>query len=524
VCNYKFDAKTYLLGPYLDGLDIKPDHKQKIREVLASVKACRMNVTPYSGNIDLTWQVGWPESSKLVLTFIEDVVYTTSFDARYKDAKRSGLEVVDFLNYTSCQERLDEIKAAIAAEKPTTPSMNAAAGSNPGNGPPPGENGAVAPVVGGNAAAESNTDKTGFNSLSIVQQDFFDKIITKLINSGIKLIPDDGSTQKLIQNIRACPLAMSGGESTGLVILHFDIKKFGEPLTRPDVRITPIRDNYTRLVKTVLEARNLNATEDNPAEESLLQSGELALILDGGKTGNKSKLLAPWMSSKKCKSGGVLVDHDADDDVDDCEPSGTTVPSLLTIVKDEQSLQLWRHKSRNSTLSIKQVESCHILSHNRICLPERLRKHFEGTNCGDALSGMKLPAPDKVWSLSWKDKKALYGKKMLIAVGGRSEGAGDSTMIKRTDATMEPVCYHPMPFEFYDDAVHSYFAHRIIDLTCTDDEFAYTSLINKLGYVGICYTEEGATLLHNRLKERLKIDMAVLNHPLHLDLTPHPAP
>ena len=507
MCNYKFDTKAHLLGPYLDGLDIKPEHKQKIREVLTSVKACRTHVTPYSGNIDLTWQVGWPESSKLVLAFIEDCVYTNVFDGRYKDAKKSGLEVVDFLNYASLQDRLAEITAAIAAERPTPPGD--AAGSNPGNVASPGGNGAVATdVVGGNGAAEY---QTGFNSLSTVEQDTFDKIMMKLINSSIKLIPDDGSTQKLIQNIRACPLAMSSGESTGLVTFHFDIKKFGEPQTRPDVRITPIRDNYTRLVKAVLEARNVNATEDN-TEESLLQPGELALILDGGKTGNKSRLLAPWMANKK----GKAAEQDADDDAEDGEPlTGTTVPSLLTLVKDEQSLQLWRHKSRNTTMSIKQVESCHVLSHNKICLPERPRKHFDGSNCGDAISGLKTPAPDKVWSLSWKDKKALYGKKMLIAVGGRSEGAGDSTIIKRGDAVKEPVCYHPMPFEFYDDWIHSYFVRRIFDLTCTDDELAYTSLVNKLGYVGICYTEEGAKLLLDRLKERLKVDMAVIGHPLY---------
>ncbi len=67
VCNYKLETKTYLLGPFLDGLDIRPEHKSKIREVMASVSACRTNVTPYAGNIDLTWQVGWPESSKLSL-------------------------------------------------------------------------------------------------------------------------------------------------------------------------------------------------------------------------------------------------------------------------------------------------------------------------------------------------------------------------------------------------------------------------------------------------------------------------
>ena len=54
VCNYKLETKTHLLGPLLDGLDIVPEHKSKIREVMASIIACRRNVTPHTGNTELT--------------------------------------------------------------------------------------------------------------------------------------------------------------------------------------------------------------------------------------------------------------------------------------------------------------------------------------------------------------------------------------------------------------------------------------------------------------------------------------
>ena len=108
---------------------------------------------------------------------------------------------------------------------------------------------------------------------------------------------------------------------------------------------------------------------------------------------------------------------------------------------------------------------------------------------------------------------------MVIAVGGRTEVQGEpgdqNARAPRNDSTKEPVCFHPMPEEFYDDALHSYFVHRVFDLSCADEALAYTTLKNKLGYVGICYTEEGAKLIMDRLKERLKVDMAVLNHPLY---------
>ena len=218
----------------------------------------------------------------------------------------------------------------------------------------------------------------------------------KTINSNIKLIADDGTTGKLIANIRASPLDMATGDATGLVIYHFDIKKFGEPLTKPDVRITPIRENYTRLVKAVLEARNPNAVVDSHTE-SYLQRGEIAIILDGGKTGNKTKLLGPWLPPKTKSS---KADDAPSDDEDAVAPAGTTVPSSLMIVKEETSISQWKSKSRSSTMTIKQCESCHFLSHNKICLPECPRKHYPGTNCGDALSGVKMPPHDDVWHLS----------------------------------------------------------------------------------------------------------------------------
>ena len=63
------------------------------------------------------------------------------------------------------------------------------------------------------------------------------------------------------------------------------------------------------------------------------------------------------------------------------------------------------------------------------------------------------------------------------------------------------------------------------DLAChwLEDDIAST-LIGDVGRgrfttkalpIGICYTEEGAKLLPDRLKERLKVDMAVIGHPLY---------
>ena len=106
------------------------------------------------------------------------------------------------------------------------------------------------------------------------------------------------------------------------------------------------------------------------------------------------------------------------------------------------------------TLSLKMIEWGHIVANSRISLPERPWTHHPGSNCGDCLTNVNLPSlvNDSVWRLPWKSKKTVYGKKHLIAVGGKTEGANHSAVVaKRTDLIIEPVCFHPQPMEVFDD-------------------------------------------------------------------------
>jgi hypothetical protein len=181
-------------------------------------------------------------------------------------------------------------------------------------------------------------------------------------------------------------------------------------------------------------------------------------------------------------------------------------------------LQQWRRKSRAGTLSIKQTEWAHILTHNKLCLPERPRKNYAGTTCGDTLTDVKVPSREHVWCLPWKQKKELYGKKHLIAVGGKTVGADSSEsgqIVKRTDATVEPVIWHPTPPELYDTIISDFFVKQVFDLVPVDDIFAYTALKNRIGYIGICFTQAHKDFLEARLLERLAVDMADVASPLY---------
>ena len=162
--------------------------------------------------------------------------------------------------------------------------------------------------------------------------------------------------------------------------------------------------------------------------------------------GNAARLLAPWKAGTAAEKKKFDKDDDADEDkADDDDMSGK--PSfnskVLYLGYNEESMKKRRKFSRGTT-SIRQIEWCHVVSVSSLCLPERPRKHYDGSNCGNALFNIALPElPGEEWYVDFKTKKACYGKKYRIDVGGKTDGedenkAGD----RRTDQTQEPFAYH----------------------------------------------------------------------------------
>ena len=47
---------------------------------------------------------------------IENLVYHTTYDFRYRDAIKTRLEVVDFLNYPSIKQEIDKITDLIRSQ------------------------------------------------------------------------------------------------------------------------------------------------------------------------------------------------------------------------------------------------------------------------------------------------------------------------------------------------------------------------------------------------------------------------
>ena len=86
---------------------------------------------------------------------------------------------------------------------------------------------------------------------------------------------------------------------------------------------------------------------------------------------------------------------------------------------------------------------------------------------------------------------------------------------KRTDDSIEPVCYHPFPATFYEDILHGFFVKLVYDLTPADDTLTWVCLQQRVACISVCYTDAHAELLHDRLLQRLKVAMGDVSSKLY---------
>ena len=181
-----------------------------------------------------------------------------------------------------------------------------------------------------------------------------------------------------------------------------------------------------------------------------------------------------------------------------------------------------RRKLTRGTVSIKQLEQCHIAGSTKISLPERPRKHFEGSSCGDTIVGLTMPDPeaDSTWRLKWGLKKVLLGKKIWPAWGKTPQGDGNvqpAVAEKRTDDTMVPMCYGSMPDKFYAELLHMLFAKMVLDMSPGDEVFAFECIKHRVGYLGIAFTPEDAEALKSPFFELVRTAMRDPASPLYND-------
>lgn len=140
-----------------------------------------------------------------------------------------------------------------------------------------------------------------------------------------------------------------------------------------------------------------------------------------------------------------------------------------------------------------QSEHLILVSAGTLTLPEREGK-LGGTNRGTLIGPIMTPSIEDEWKATVKRKRDIYGKRHRVAVGGKVEGSA-----RRKDEDVDAVFHFASPPALYEDLLHRFFVQSVLDMTPGSGVFAATCASKRVGYFGICMTEQHKTELQRRV-------------------------
>ena len=147
------------------------------------------------------------------------------------------------------------------------------------------------------------------------------------------------------------------------------------------------------------------------------------------------------------------------------------------------------------------------------------RLNYKGKTVHDNLGPVIMPDLDnrhECWTTTWAIKKLVYAGN-IIKVGGtdgytddNKPQQGDSLeeepakekVTARSDEMEEPLFFHAMPMEFFEELIHDFSLGAIICIGVGDGAAALACLRQRVPFTGFCLTEEHKTRVRVRLEEK----------------------
>ena len=121
---YKYDLKTYLLGPLMEMHPFQSEAKEVLRTIFADHHAYRAKVRPVvetppgGAEPDLSFMANWRKSTELLAALVESFVFESRDDGLLKVSMKARKTPSEFFTgaYDSAKEKLDAVLAAICTE------------------------------------------------------------------------------------------------------------------------------------------------------------------------------------------------------------------------------------------------------------------------------------------------------------------------------------------------------------------------------------------------------------------------
>ena len=107
ILDLKLALRDEFWDQWLPSIGLDMDKMAKLQDVFVDFESRRKSYNPYLGqSANTSWLVSWPESAVKAAEVIQDMVYGTNWDSRFRDAVRSKHKVQEFWGYESVQQAL----------------------------------------------------------------------------------------------------------------------------------------------------------------------------------------------------------------------------------------------------------------------------------------------------------------------------------------------------------------------------------------------------------------------------------
>ena len=266
------------------------------------------------------------------------------------------------------------------------------------------------------------------------------------------------------------------------VLIFYDPKLSGEPNGRPQVRTCGVRETYKDLITVMLKRHG--------EPEDPIGMNDVYVLLDGSKPSSHGQLMKPFPSKKAVKE--------------------------FRVYREEESV-LRRYEKVRGVGTVTLDEGLLLVSRVPLSVPPKKFVEYSGSTAGSMIGPVMMPSSP--WTVSWPDKKKLYGATNFLLYGGKlpeeQEALVKPKAEARSDGTIEPAFYHSYPAQFYSELIRAFPCYAVIDLTPGEGALAQAAIEHNVMYLGLPFNPHHEQMLMTRLDALLLKSLLQEEHPMY---------
>ena len=461
---------------------------------------------------DLSWTSGLKKHDEDFLAFMAEVVFGTRWDSQIRFALKQGSGVAGFLNNQQVKETLAGISATrdeldpemVPMKEPDDSEAPCAATTSP----------LVLATV--TVRTQGSTD-AGLATSKNVAVDSLDKESYEVVGSYHERVANLYRAHVTLataqpETLREVLLSSPAGKIEGCkgknfnkyVVVLLDHKLLGEAASRPLQRLPAFSQDEVFALYEAVRSRFEDPSETSqsaPAEQETLRTrkgpvairtlpeGDLYCVLDGGRDGGDGKPLFYFTG----RSNKVI--------------------RKFMIHKTQASATSRMQRVKPTLGSMRLTETLYVISKVAPKVPVTDFVHYPHLNSGgDCIGPVKLPKPDEMWTLPWPIKKEVlegcfrHSSDLPEIPDDAEESQAQAT--SRASNSAEPVFFHALPTELFEDVYRMTQAVAVIDLTAGDGAAAVAAVKHRLLYFGLTLTTRHQEHLAAHIKKQLLNAMA----------------